>query len=151
MARDPLPRRHVVLRRGLGSKQGIAQENVRRLRQTRFGYDDWQREAYEELVYRPDSLSINEAMWIGLEAATHIARIRELRLNMMPRTEAASAYREKRYAVYVAHGSSRTTACERRPFVYQPYRDDFRTYAAKKATDLQTSRIREEISKLIYL
>lgn len=49
----------------------------------RFDYDDWIRKAYEELCTRPESLSIDEAKRIGLEAAMHISRIRELRCKSM--------------------------------------------------------------------
>lgn len=45
-----------------------------------FGYDDWIRSAYMELCTRHEVLSIHEARRVGLEAANHISRIREMRL-----------------------------------------------------------------------
>ncbi len=47
---------------------------------TRYEYDDWLRRAYKELANRPKSLSIEEAKRIGIEAATHVAQVREVRL-----------------------------------------------------------------------
>lgn len=54
---------------------------------TRFDYDDWRREAFQELVHRPRFLSTAEARRIGLDATTQIARIREFLLPSMPHTK----------------------------------------------------------------
>ncbi|KLO09621.1 hypothetical protein SCHPADRAFT_943486 [Schizopora paradoxa] len=52
---------------------------------SRYDYDDWLRKAYEELSKRPDPLSIEEVHRIGVhvEAAFHIAQIREDRLKAL--------------------------------------------------------------------
>lgn len=50
---------------------------------TRYKYDDLVRKAYEELAVRPEPFSIDEARRVGLEAAMHISRLRELRCKSM--------------------------------------------------------------------
>lgn len=50
---------------------------------SRYNYDDWMRKAYEELAKRPDPLSIEEARRIGMDAAFHIAQVREDRLKAL--------------------------------------------------------------------
>lgn len=50
---------------------------------TKYEYDDWLRKAYEELAKRPDPLSIEEVRRIGIEAAFHIAQVREDRLKAL--------------------------------------------------------------------
>lgn len=111
----------------------------------RFEYDDWQREAYKELVSCPEPLSTKEARRVGLETASKIAFIRELRLQMMP---------NKKAAVPFVTGLPHAIPSERRIVTFQSFEDaindGLRTYAQKQANALQNSRrIREEISKLI--
>lgn len=47
---------------------------------SRYEYEDWLCRAYRELAYRATPLSIDEAKCIGIEAATHVAQVREVRL-----------------------------------------------------------------------
>ncbi len=49
----------------------------------RYGYDDWRRKAYDALVTRLNSLSVEEVRRIGLEATAQISRIRDVRLKSM--------------------------------------------------------------------
>jgi len=86
----------------------------------RFGYDDWLRKAYEELCNRPNSLSIEEARRVGLEAATHIAQIRELRFKSLSSQRVVQTVTRLGY-------SSRAEQKQCCPHCAKPVQIDFRT------------------------
>ncbi|KLO09620.1 hypothetical protein SCHPADRAFT_943485 [Schizopora paradoxa] len=68
----------------------------------RFKYAEWRLKAFEELVYRQDPLTIDEIRRIGLEAATQITRIREVRLKSMSRLRLTTEWFGRNYNEHCA-------------------------------------------------